>query len=66
MAQQQPLILPLVATKGRSHPRLLSHFGVNTQLLPFSSIAFVLGPHSLPVKNFQGAVCLGKGELGSR
>lgn len=59
MAQEKPLILPLVATKGRSYPRLfLSHFGVNTQVLPFSEIALVFGPHSLLVKYPQCAMCL--------
>lgn len=51
MAQQQPLILPLAASKGRSCPRLfLSHFGMNTQILPFGGVALVLGPLSLLVK----------------
>lgn len=51
MAQQQPLILPRVAAKGRSYPRRLhSHFGVNIQVLPFSDISLVFGPCSLLLK----------------
>jgi len=52
MAQQHPLILALVVTKGISYPRLpLCHFGVNTQVPPFNGVAVVLGPHRLMVKN---------------
>lgn len=49
MAQEQPLLLSLVATKVRPYPRFcLSHFGVSAQILPFSGIALMLGPLKIP------------------